>query len=67
MHTGFWMEKPKGKGRLGRPKSRWERNIKLDLTDIGQGEGVRCIGIQLVRGKAKRQAFVQKVMNLRVL
>ena len=57
-------KKPKGKGQLGRPKSRWEGNIKLDLSDIGGGY---VYWIRLVRGNAKRRAVVQKVMNFRVL
>jgi hypothetical protein len=31
--------KPEGKRRLGRPRRRWEGNIRLDLTEIGW-EGV---------------------------
>jgi hypothetical protein len=27
--------KPEGKRPLGRPRSRWEDNIKIDLRDIG--------------------------------
>jgi hypothetical protein len=27
--------KPKGKRPLGRPRSRWEGNIRMDLTEIG--------------------------------
>jgi hypothetical protein len=30
MHIGFWGE-PEGKRPLGRPKFRWEDNIKMDL------------------------------------
>jgi hypothetical protein len=29
------MEKPKGKRPLGRPRSRWMDNIKMDLIEIG--------------------------------
>jgi hypothetical protein len=29
--------KPKGKRPLGRPRSRWEDNIKMDLQDVGGG------------------------------
>jgi hypothetical protein len=31
--TGFWLGGPKRP--LGRPRSRWEDNIKLDLREIG--------------------------------
>jgi hypothetical protein len=30
--------RPEGKRRLGRPKRRWEDNIKMDLREIGIGE-----------------------------
>jgi hypothetical protein len=30
--------RPKGKGPLGRPRRRWEDNIKLDLREIGFDE-----------------------------
>jgi hypothetical protein len=29
--------KPEGKRQLGRPRRRWEDNIKMDLTEIGWG------------------------------
>jgi len=29
--------KPEGKRLLGRPKSRWEDNIKMDLQEVGCG------------------------------
>jgi hypothetical protein len=31
MHTKLWLENPKGKRLLVRPRRRWEYNIKLDL------------------------------------
>ena len=33
--------KPEGKGRLGRPRGRWEDNIKMDLQEVG------CEGYEL--------------------
>ena len=30
--------KPEGKGSLGRPKRRWENNIKMDLQEVGCGD-----------------------------
>jgi len=30
--------KPEGKGPLGRPRCRWEDNIKMDLQEVGWGE-----------------------------
>jgi len=35
--------KPEGKKPLGRPRSRWEDNIKIDLQKLGC-EGVNWIG-----------------------
>jgi hypothetical protein len=32
------VERPEGKGPLGRPRSRWEDNIKMDLREIGIDE-----------------------------
>jgi len=31
--------KPEGKRSLGRPRRRWENNIKMDLQDVGGGRG----------------------------
>jgi len=31
------VEKPEGKRSLGRPRRRWEDNIKMDLQEVGCG------------------------------
>jgi hypothetical protein len=31
--------KPEGKRSLGRPRHRWEDNIKMDLEEVGGGDG----------------------------
>jgi hypothetical protein len=31
---------PEGKRPLGRPKRRWEDNIKVDLQEVGWGHGL---------------------------
>jgi hypothetical protein len=31
--------KPEGKRPLGRPRHRWEDNIKMDLQEVGVGRG----------------------------
>ena len=31
------MGKPEGKGQLGRPRRRWEDNIKMDHQEVGRG------------------------------
>ena len=55
--------KPDGKKLLGRPRLRWEDNIKMDL----QGVGGRCGDwMELVQDRDWWRAFVSKVMNLRV-
>jgi hypothetical protein len=36
-HIGFWGEKPEGKRPLGRPRHRWEDNIKMDFQEMGCG------------------------------
>jgi hypothetical protein len=52
-----------GKRPLGRPRHRWEVNIKIDLREIGI-DGVNCI--RLAQDRAQWRAFVNTVMNLRV-
>jgi hypothetical protein len=32
--------RPEGRRRLGRPKRRWEENIKIDLQGMGWGHGL---------------------------
>jgi hypothetical protein len=31
---GVWMGRPQGKRSLGRPRHRWENNIKMDLQEV---------------------------------
>jgi hypothetical protein len=52
---------PEGKRPLGRPRSRWVDNIKMDLLEIGWG-GVDWIG--LAQDRDKWRALVNAVMNL---
>jgi hypothetical protein len=35
MRTKFYYEKYKGRRTLGKPRRRWEINIKIDLKEIG--------------------------------
>jgi hypothetical protein len=53
-----------GKRPLGRPRRKWEDNIKMDLKEIGI-DGANWI--RLAQDKVRRRAFVSTVMNLRVL
>jgi hypothetical protein len=62
--TGFFGGKPEGKRPLGRPKHRWENNIKIDLQEMGCG-GMDWI--KLAQDRDRWQALVNAVMNLQVL
>jgi hypothetical protein len=55
--------RPGGERPLGRPRRRWENNIKLDLTEIGN-DGANWI--LLAQDRIQWRAFVNTVMNLRV-
>jgi len=48
---------------LGRPRRRWEDNIKMDLQEVGC-EGMNWIGLD--QDKDRWRALVNAVMNLRV-
>ena len=55
--------KPEGKKPLGRPRRRWEDNIKMDLQEVG------CGGVDwadLAQDRDRSRALVNAVMNLRV-
>jgi hypothetical protein len=54
---------PEGKRPLGRPRRRWEDNIKIDIREIGRG-GMDWIDLAL-DGDPWR-ALVNTVMYLRV-
>jgi hypothetical protein len=56
--------KPEGKRPLGRPRRRWEVNVKIDFQEVG------CEGMawtELSEDRNKWRALVNAVMNLRVL
>jgi hypothetical protein len=55
--------RPEGKRSLGRPRRRWEDNMKLDLREIGI-DGANWI--RLAQNMVQWRAFVNTVMNLRV-
>jgi len=54
--------KPEGKRPLGRPRRRWEDNIKMDLQEVGGGGD----WTELAQDKDWWRALVNTVMNFRV-
>jgi hypothetical protein len=53
--------KPEGKRPLGRPRHRWEDNIKMDLREMGWG------GMDWTdQDRGQRRALMNTVMNFRV-
>jgi hypothetical protein len=55
--------KPEVRRRLGRPRRRWEVNIKMDLGETGW-DGMDWT--DLAQDGGKRRALVNTVMNFRV-
>ena len=55
--------KPEGKRPLGRPRRRWEDNIKMDLQEVGGGRGD---WMELVQDRDGWRVLVGKVRNFRV-
>jgi hypothetical protein len=55
--------KPEGKRPLGRPRRRWEDNIRKDLQEVG------CVGmdwIGLTQDRERLRAIVKVVMKFQV-
>ena len=60
----FLVEKPEGKRPMGRPRRRWEDNIKMDLQEVGRG----CVDwMGLAQDRDRWRALVSTVMNFRVV
>ena len=55
--------KPEGKRPLGRPRRRWEDNIKMDLEEVGRGCGDWR---ELAQDRDSWLALVSTMMNFRV-
>ena len=55
--------KPEGKRPVGKPRRRWEDNIKMDLQEVGG-----CCGdwMELALDRDRWRALVSTVINLRV-
>jgi hypothetical protein len=54
---------PEGRRPLGRPRRRWEDNIKMDLREVGCGG---MYWISLAQDRNRWRALVNAAMNLRV-
>jgi hypothetical protein len=54
--------KLEGKRPLGRPRRRWEDNIKMDLQEMGFGDWM-----ELAQDRDRWRALVSKVMNCGVV
>jgi hypothetical protein len=55
--------KPEGNRPLGRPRRRWEDNIKMDVEEVGGGRGD---WMELAQDRDRWRALVSTVKNLRV-
>ena len=55
--------KPTGKRPLGRPRRRWEDNIRMDLEEIGINEGN---SVDSAQDRNYWRALVNAALNLRV-
>ena len=55
--------KPERKTRLGRPRRRWEDNIKMDLEEVRRGCGE---WMEFAQDRDRCRALVSTVMNFRV-
>jgi len=60
---GVLLWKREGRRPLGRPKRRWEENIKMDFQEVGCG-GMDWI--ELAQGRNRWRALVNAEMNVRV-
>jgi len=54
--------KPEGKRLLGRPRRRWEDNIKMDLREVGRGGE----WMELAQDRDRWRTLVNTAMNFRV-
>jgi hypothetical protein len=59
----FLVGKPEGRRPLGRPRRRWEDNIKMDLQEVGGGGGD---WMERDQDRDSWRALVSTVMNFRV-
>ena len=55
--------KPEGRKALGRPRRRWDDNIKMDLQEVGCGS---VDWIDLAQDRDRCQALMNAMLNFRV-
>jgi hypothetical protein len=58
---GVLVGKPEGQRPLGKPRCRWEDNIKMDLQEVGLGS---MYWIELAQDRDRWWALVNAAMNL---
>jgi hypothetical protein len=58
---GVVVGKPEGKRTLGRPRHRWEDNIKMDLQEVGGGY---VDWMEFAQDRDRWRALVSTVRNL---
>ena len=62
VHKGL-VGNPEGKRPLGRPRHRWEDNIKMDVEEVGRG----CVDwMELAQDRDRWRSLVSTLMNIRV-
>jgi hypothetical protein len=61
---GVLVGRPEGKRPLGRPRHRWEDNIKMDLQEVGGGCGD---WMELAQDRDRWRALVSEVINCLVV
>jgi hypothetical protein len=61
--SNFLSGEPDGKRPLGRPRRRWEDNVKMDFQEVG----CQCLDwIELAQDRDRRRALMNAVMNFMV-
>ena len=58
-----WWGSLRERGQLGRPRRRWEDNIKMDLQEVGEGRGD---WMELAQDRDRWRALVGTVRDFRV-
>jgi hypothetical protein len=61
VHTELWIEKTEGKSLGGRPRRRWQNEIKLNSKVVGEKA---LFWVHEVRDRDQWQVLVKRVMNI---